>query len=51
MIVVMKDGVVQQIRKPQDVYDSPVNLFVAKFLGTPPINVFEGQPWRKPLHR
>ena len=43
MIVVMKDGVVQQIGKPQDVYDSPVNLFVAKFLGTPPINVFEGR--------
>lgn len=43
MIVVMKAGVVQQIGKPQDVYDNPVNLFVAKFLGTPPINVFEGQ--------
>ncbi|MGN0387194.1 MAG: ABC transporter ATP-binding protein [Suilimivivens sp.] len=43
MIVVMKDGVVQQIGKPQDVYDSPVNLFVAKFLGTPPINVFDGK--------
>ena len=43
MIVVMKDGVVQQIGKPQNVYDSPVNLFVAKFLGTPPINVFEWQ--------
>ncbi len=42
MIVVMKDGVVQQIGKPQDVYDSPVNLFVSKFLGTPPINVFDG---------
>lgn len=41
-IVVMKDGVVQQIGKPQEVYDNPVNLFVAKFLGTPPINVFEG---------
>jgi len=41
-IVVMKDGVVHQIGKPQEVYDSPVNLFVAKFLGTPPINVFEG---------
>ena len=41
-IVVMKDGVVQQIGKPQDVYDDPVNLFVAKFLGTPPINVFKG---------
>ena len=42
MIVVMKDGVVQQIGRPQDVYDDPHNLFVAKFLGTPPINVFEG---------
>ena len=43
MIVVMKDGVVQQIGKPQEVYDSPSNLFVAKFLGTPPINVFRGR--------
>ncbi len=43
MIVVMKLGVVQQIGAPQDVYDNPVNLFVAKFLGTPPINVFEGK--------
>ena len=43
MIVVMKLGVVQQVGKPQDVYDDPVNLFVAKFLGTPPINVLEGK--------
>ena len=43
LIVVMKLGVVQQIGQPQDVYDNPVNLFVAKFLGTPPINVFEGK--------
>ena len=43
MIVVMKNGVIQQIGKPQDVYDDPVNLFVAKFLGTPPINVFAGR--------
>ncbi len=42
MIVVMKTGIVQQIGKPQDVYDDPANLFVAKFLGTPPINVFSG---------
>ncbi|MBO5512371.1 MAG: ABC transporter ATP-binding protein [Clostridia bacterium] len=42
MIVVMKLGVVQQIGAPQAVYDDPTNLFVAKFLGTPPINVFEG---------
>jgi len=43
MIVVMKDGIVQQIGKPQEVYDDPINLFVAKFLGTPPINVFSGK--------
>ena len=43
MIVVMKEGVVQQIGQPQAVYDDPINLFVAKFLGTPPINVFEGK--------
>ena len=42
-IVVMKEGVVQQTGKPQDVYDSPANLFVAKFLGTPPINEFGGK--------
>jgi len=42
LIVVMKDGVVQQIGRPQSVYDDPCNLFVAKFLGTPPINVFNG---------
>ncbi len=42
MIVVMKDGEVQQIGRPQDVYDDPVNLFVAKFLGTPPIGVYDG---------
>lgn len=41
-IVVMKTGIVQQIGRPQDVYDDPKNLFVAKFLGTPPINVFDG---------
>ena len=42
LIVVMKDGIVQQIGKPQEVYDDPKNLFVAKFLGTPPIGVFDG---------
>ena len=43
MIVVMRDGVIQQVGRPQDVYDNPTNLFVAKFLGTPPINVFNGE--------
>ena len=50
MIVVMKDGVVQQIGKPQEVYDSPANLFVARFLGTPPINIFNGQIRDKMLY-
>lgn len=42
-IVVMKKGVVQQVDVPQKVYDDPKNLFVSKFLGTPPINVFRGE--------
>ena len=41
-IVVMKLGEMQQMGKPQEVYNSPANLFVAQFLGTPPINVFKG---------
>ena len=43
LIVVMKDGVIHQVGKPQDVYDDPVDLFVSKFLGTPPINFFKGR--------
>ena len=43
MIVVMEAGAVQQIAKPQVIYEDPINLFVAKFLGTPPINVFNGE--------
>ncbi len=50
MIVVMKEGVVQQIGKPQDVYDDPCNLFVAKFLGTPPVNVFAGKVKNETLY-
>lgn len=42
-IVLMKDGKMQQIGVPQEVYNNPENLFVAKFLGTPAINVFEGR--------
>ena len=42
-IAVMRLGVLMQMGKPQEVYDNPANLFVAKFLGTPPINVFEGR--------
>lgn len=42
-IVVMKLGVIMQTGKPQQVYDDPANLFVAKFLGAPPINLFSGR--------
>ena len=42
-IVVMKLGEMQQMGRPQDVYNSPANLFVAQFLGTPPINVFKAR--------
>ena len=41
-IVVMKFGVMQQLGQPQKVYENPDNQFVAKFLGTPPINIFNG---------
>ena len=37
-IVVMKDGFIQQISAPQNLYDNPVNLFVATFVGTPQMN-------------
>ncbi|MBP3729749.1 MAG: ABC transporter ATP-binding protein [Lachnospiraceae bacterium] len=43
LIVVMNAGAVQQIDAPQRVYDDPENLFVAKFLGTPAINLFHGR--------
>ncbi|MBQ3253893.1 MAG: ABC transporter ATP-binding protein [Acholeplasmatales bacterium] len=42
-MVVMKLGVVQQMGEPQVIYDDPDNLFVANFLGTPPINIFTGE--------
>src|SRR5690606_13335712 len=37
-IVVMKDGVIQQVGAPLEIYDHPVNMFVAGFIGTPPMN-------------
>lgn len=43
IMVVMKLGVVQQIGEPQSIYDNPENLFVANFLGTPPINILKGR--------
>lgn len=43
IMVVMKLGIVQQSGEPQSIYDNPANLFVANFLGTPPINIFDGK--------
>ena len=42
-IVVMLDGVIQQCAAPLDVYERPVNRFVAGFVGTPPMNFLEGK--------
>lgn len=42
-IVVMKDGIVQQIGSPQEVYDHPHNLFVSGFIGTPIMNYFDAK--------
>ena len=42
-IVIMKDGRVQQIGTPQEVFDHPVNLFVAGFIGTPQMNFYDGE--------
>ena len=39
-IVVLKDGVIQQVDTPQELYDHPANQFVAGFIGTPPMNFF-----------
>ncbi len=41
-IVVMKDGFIQQVATPMDLYDHPANQFVAGFIGSPPMNFFEG---------
>ena len=48
-IVVMKDGIFMQMGRPQEVYDDPASLFVAKFLGNPPINVFKGEVRKETL--
>lgn len=42
-IVVMKDGVIQQVDTPEAIYNRPSNMFVASFVGSPPINFIEGK--------
>lgn len=46
-ICVMKDGIIQQIADPITLYNQPVNIFVASFIGTPPMNLFHGELYRK----
>ena len=41
-ICVMKDGIIQQVDTPLHIYDNPANIFVAGFIGTPPMNFFNG---------
>lgn len=42
-IVVMKDGIVQQVASPKEIYNNPVNLFVAGFMGSPSMNFFDAE--------
>jgi multiple sugar transport system ATP-binding protein len=42
-VAVMRDGVLQQVDTPQRLYDAPANLFVASFVGSPPMNLFEAE--------
>ena len=46
-IVIMKDGFIQQIGTPQEVFDRPANLFVAGFIGSPQMNFFDGKLMKK----
>lgn len=43
IIIVMRNGVIQQVGSPSDVFDKPTNIFVADFIGTPSINLLEGE--------
>ncbi len=41
-ITVMRDGIIEQVGSPETVFDCPATLFVARFIGTPPMNIMEG---------
>jgi multiple sugar transport system ATP-binding protein len=47
-IVVMKDGLIQQVAEPLALYDNPKNMFVAGFIGSPPMNFFKGTIEQRP---
>src|SRR5690606_2978794 len=42
-IVILRDGVIEQVGRPLEVYDRPANLFVAEFIGSPAMNLFRGE--------
>ena len=42
-ICVMRDGIIEQVGEPTKVFDHPASLFVARFIGTPPMNIFDGR--------
>ena len=42
-LVVMKDGVIQQMGTPKEVYENPKNVFVGGFIGSPAMNFFHGK--------
>lgn len=46
-IAILNDGYLQQVGPPQGVYEKPANLFVARFIGTPPMNTIEGRVVRR----
>lgn len=49
-LVVMKDGMIQQVGKPKEIYNNPINMFVASFLGPYGMNYFEGYMQNGYLH-
>jgi multiple sugar transport system ATP-binding protein len=48
-ITVMRDGKIQQVGTPREVYEHPANTFVATFIGTPPMNLFDATAFPLPL--
>ena len=50
-IVVMKDGYIQQVGAPKDIYDNPANIFVGGFIGTPPMNFINGRVGKDAVFR
>ena len=50
-IAIMNKGKIQQLGTPDEVYNNPANVFVAGFIGSPPMNLHQGRPRERHLHR